>query len=145
MRSICIKFLVLFIASYGISWSWRHPAHSLLYVYNAMIARLNIHQTNFQYYTKLGREVIWPRIATVNQSANWICESRSYKISSKIIFPSTLNFHIKSHFYINNFGNFNFYAMQWFAFQNGKKLKIISTDKKQTYKHVYLLLSWKLF
>ena len=39
MRSICIKFLVLFIASYG---SWRHTTYHQAHT---MIARLNIHQT----------------------------------------------------------------------------------------------------
>ena len=42
MRSICIKFLVLFIASYG---SWRHTTYHQAHT---MIARLNIHQTNFE-------------------------------------------------------------------------------------------------
>ena len=41
MRSICIKFLVLFIASYG---SRRHNIPSKC----TMIVRLNIHQTTFE-------------------------------------------------------------------------------------------------
>ena len=57
MRSICIKFLVLFIASYG---SWRHTTYHQAHT---MIARLNIHQTNFE---------LRQGVATVNQVTNWI-------------------------------------------------------------------------